>query len=143
MAGSISHCADLCLAVVARSARWAGLGIDVERDGALDPSLWSEVLRADEHVWLSSLPLAEQGPAALAVFVAKEAAYKAQYPTSRTLFGFDTLGVLLTQGGFAATYKTAVPGFARGDMIHGTVIRDCGYVVAFCGIPRTGSRLLA
>jgi 4'-phosphopantetheinyl transferase EntD len=132
--GSISHCADLCLAVTGKSADWDGLGVDLELAHNLDASLWSDVLCPDERAWLTTMPVVDQGPTALSMFVAKEAAYKAQYMTSRTLFGFDALGIQLTGQGFAATFRQAVPGFAVGDCLDGVLIREAGYVAALCGI---------
>lgn len=138
--GSISHCADLCLSVVGNSRDWDGLGIDVELDHSLDDSLWSDVLCADESEWLNRLSVDDQAPAAMSIFVAKEAAYKAQYATSRTLFGFDALGIQMMGQTFAATFRQAVPGYSIGDIIHGKLIRESGYVVALCGIPNVRGR---
>ena len=133
--GSISHCAELCLALVGNTKDWDGLGIDVELDHSLDRSLWSDILCRDESEWLDRLAVDDRGPAALAIFVAKEAAYKAQYKTSRTVFGFDALGVRLTGQTFAATFRHAVHGYSIGDTLHGRLIRESGYVVALCSIP--------
>lgn len=86
--GSISHCAGACMAIAGRAADWAGMGIDLEPDLALDPVLWPSILSDAE---VAQLPAIDPGRAVLRIFVAKEAAYKAQYATSRQLIEFQDL----------------------------------------------------
>lgn len=78
IAASIAHTATLALAAVHPGLR--ALGIDLEPDAPLDPALQADVLRDDDP----DLP-------PLARFVLREAAYKAQYPLTRRLFGFHDL----------------------------------------------------
>ncbi len=134
--GSISHTGALCLAIVGRSGDWAGLGLDLESDHGLDVSLWPEILRPGEMARIKTLPDDTQGSAAMAVFVAKEAVYKAQYPTSCTLMGFHALDVETDGGRFAARFTLDVPGFARGTLIAGQFCRAEGYIAAYCAIRR-------
>jgi 4'-phosphopantetheinyl transferase EntD len=80
------------------------------------------------------------------VFCAKEAAFKAQSPLSRALFGFHGFQVAFTTapkgssegspGGtaFAARFTAAHPPFARGRVLRGRLLRAEGHlltVVAF------------
>jgi 4'-phosphopantetheinyl transferase EntD len=132
--GSISHCADLCIALAGRSMNWAGLGVDIEPEHDLEAALWPEILRPEERVWLDSLAPSDRGVMALAIFVAKEAVYKAQYGISRTLFGFDALAISLTGAGYAATFAHDVPRMARGSRLWGHLIHAGGYVAAVCPI---------
>ncbi len=134
--GSISHTDQLCLAIVGHSGDWAGLGMDLEHDRPLDPELWPEILRPDEFARVRSLPDHGRGSAAMAVFVAKEAAYKAQYPTSRTLFDFHALAVDWRSDRFEAAFMKDVPGFGQGTRIAGQICRADGYVAAVCAIRR-------
>jgi len=121
LTGSISHCADACLAIVGRRADFAGLGLDIEPARALDPGLWPVILRPDE---------ATVDP--LAVFVAKEAAYKAQYAVTGALFDFHTLSVGLAGDRFTAAFRTNVGPFACGHVLHGRLIRTARHIAAIC-----------
>ncbi|MES2143159.1 MAG: 4'-phosphopantetheinyl transferase superfamily protein [Pseudomonadota bacterium] len=137
--GSISHTDGLCVALVGRSDDWVGLGLDVEveDDRGLDAALWPEILRAEELAAIRALPSAARGSAAMAVFVAKEAVYKAQYPTSRTLIDFQALTVDADDDRFVAVFTLDVPGFAKGTTIPGRFCRAGGHIGAFCAIRRS------
>ena len=117
---SITHSASACLAAVLPGAR--GLGLNIEPDRPLPPDLWETVLSATEQ--------ATHGPDAMAVFAAKEAAYKAQYPVSEALFDFQTLAIVLTPGAFRATFCLSVPGFPAGSVIAGRWSRAEGHILA-------------
>lgn len=121
--GSISHCAGACFAIAALRADFAGLGLDLEPAQPLDPGLLPVILRPEEH-----------GLDPLAVFVAKEAAYKAQYPITGQLFDFQTLSVTLSDNRFAATFQRAVGRFAVGDQLQGRLIRSPQHIAAICTI---------
>ena len=123
--GSISHCAGACLAIAGRRTDLAGLGLDVEPAAPLDRDLWPVILRPEE--------MATADP--LAVFVAKEAAYKAQYALTGVLFDFQTLSVDLHAGGFAATFRRGVGRFATGHRLTGRLVRTAGHTAALCAIP--------
>nr|WP_255702896.1 4'-phosphopantetheinyl transferase superfamily protein [Roseivivax sp. GX 12232] len=109
--GSVSHCAAACIAVVARTEGFAALGVDIEPYDPLPEDLLPEIG--------SEAELAGVGPdrrlAGRQLFSAKEAAYKAQYPLSRTLFGFD--GLRYDAGARALRFARPVPPFARGQAI--------------------------
>ena len=124
--GSITHCRGLCLAVAGPSDTWQGLGLDAEPEAALDAALWDTILRPDEP--------AQDGWAALAHFVAKEAAYKAQYALSRRLIGFHDLRLDIAQDRFRATFTTEVPPLPRGHVLQGRMIRAGGYLGALVAL---------
>lgn len=117
--GSITHTAGACLAVAMRAPAGAGLGIDLEQATPLDRTLWDTILLATEQRALLSWPAADRGLMAKTAFSAKEAAYKAQYPTSRTLFGFDVMTVGMAEGRFEARFEQAIPPFDAGHSISG------------------------
>jgi 4'-phosphopantetheinyl transferase EntD len=123
VAGSITHSATACLAVV--TARPLLIGLDMEPDSALSPELWQTVLRPSE-----AAQLAGDGHQAMAIFCAKEAAYKAQFPRSRTLFDFQVLDVVLSSDRFTATFCTAVPGFDPGTVLNGRIAHTAGHILA-------------
>ena len=90
LVGSISHCARLCVAAVARRSVLAALGIDVEPDAALEPRLWRRICTPGEiERLLGTAPPAERGRIARLVFSAKEATYKAVHPLVGATFGFQ------------------------------------------------------
>jgi 4'-phosphopantetheinyl transferase EntD len=81
--GSIAHCRDVAVAAAAPVARLAGLGVDVEPDDPLTSDLWDGLFTETERAFLDRAPAPEA--AALRLFCAKEAAYKAHYPRARQL----------------------------------------------------------
>jgi 4'-phosphopantetheinyl transferase EntD len=103
--GSISHGDGLCAVAVALSSRAFGLGLDVERDIALDPDLESMTCTATERRWLDGWPGEQRGQMAKLVFSAKEAFYKCQHPTTRSFLDF--LEVDLRIDPYAGTFAVA------------------------------------
>lgn len=124
--GSISHSASACLAIVGRSADWRGIGLDIEPATPLPQDLWPAVLAQDERAALGENP----GLRAKLIFTAKEAAYKAQYPQSRALFGFETLRIRLGPADFTATFTAAVPPFAMGQRLQGLHLAAAGHLAS-------------
>ncbi|MFN4155680.1 MAG: 4'-phosphopantetheinyl transferase [Paracoccaceae bacterium] len=125
--GSITHTRTACLAVVMPAASCWGIGIDLEIDSPLEPELWEMILRPEERAGMT-------GAQAKAVFSAKEAAYKAQYAVSRTLYGFDGMRVEMEGDRFSAVFMQSVPPFAPGDRIAGRIVRAQGHVLALAGL---------
>lgn len=124
--GSISHCAGACMAVAGRQRDFAGIGLDLEPARPLVRDLWPSILRPEE--------VAADGLDALRIFVAKEAAYKAQYPLSRQLFDFQALQISTQDQTFTAQFVRAVPPFASGDFLRGRLIQASGFCAALCWI---------
>ena len=120
MVGSITHTAGLCAAVVGEAARFAGLGLDCEVVGDVEPELWPKICVPSETAWLRSLPTVEQARASALIFAAKEAFYKCQYPVVAEFLGFHDirLGIRDWDSGSAAfevhaTRDLAVAAFAQ------------------------------
>ena len=126
LVGSISHSESHCVAVV--SGGFGGLGIDLEPASELPADLWDTILCADEPV--------TSGLMAKAAFCAKEAAYKAQFAVSGTLFGFDTLRMALAGNRFSATFRRDVAPFVQGYQINGHLIFAEGQIAALCWLPQ-------
>jgi 4'-phosphopantetheinyl transferase EntD len=127
LTGSISHAAGFCAAVLAREAGQR-LGLDIEDPAPLDTDLWPLVLTPDEIASLDLLPATARGLAAKRIFGIKEAAYKAQFPLTGAVIGFQALHVTLTDGGTAARVAATrigqrVPGLAALFPASGT---GCG-----------------
>lgn len=124
--GSISHSNSLCAAVLTRDA--ASLGLDIEADMPLDADLLSTIcsdyeqarIAGPDQLWLAKL-----------IFSAKEASYKAQYPLTQMLFGFDHLDVALDLPGraFTATFLKPAGDFVAGDKLPGRFDQFQGHLV--------------
>ncbi len=135
LVGSITHCDVACLAVTAWEGEIALLGLDMERDTPLENDLVPEICTEQERAWLAALEA--PGQAAKVIFSAKEAVYKAQYPRSRTLIGFDALHVVpdLVGGQFTAEFREGVPGFAAGRRIAGKLAIGHGFILTAVAEP--------
>ena len=120
--GSISHSATQCLAVAMPAGLCRGIGLDLEPALPLEPELWETILRPEERQGMT-------GAQAKMIFSAKEAAFKAQYPVSRAMFGFDAMRIEVNGPRFAAVFTQAVPPFAVGDRISGRIAHAAGHVV--------------
>lgn len=86
--GSISHCDSLTGAIVAKSSDHISLGIDIEEIGRVTPDLWDLVFTENEKNYLSGLSEKEVLIKSTAIFSAKEAFYKFQYPITQTFLDF-------------------------------------------------------
>lgn len=102
--GSIAHTAEVAVAVVASVAKVSALGVDVEVAAPLAPDVWEEVLAAAERAAVMALPEAERGWAALRHFCAKEAAYKAGFPSRRRIIEFGAMTVEFAGEAFEARW---------------------------------------
>ncbi|MFG6177246.1 4'-phosphopantetheinyl transferase [Halomonas sp. THAF12] len=107
--GSVSHSKDVCVAVAALSCNVRAIGIDVENLMSLDDGLPADIASPMELACMN----APAGMASLCAFSMKEAAYKAQYPISRTPLDFYALEVT-PQG---LRFRCPVPGFPRGTLL--------------------------
>ena len=132
MAENTSLAARPGAACLAAARLGEGLGIDLEEDEDLSEDLWDIVLLPAEQHWARAQ--AAPGRAAKLVFSAKEAAYKAQYPRSRTLFGFDMLALEVGGDGFTATFRHPVAPFAAGDRLRGGWGRAEGHILTAVAI---------
>jgi 4'-phosphopantetheinyl transferase EntD len=141
--GSITHTDDWCLAAVAREADLAGLGIDAEPRGPIEADLWPAITTGGELDDLRSRPAGEAAERARLLFCAKEAAYKCQFPLTRTLLEFGDLAIRLAEPSsskgpmgvrFAAEFRRDVTPFASGDSIEGRLAGDGELVLAVASI---------
>jgi 4'-phosphopantetheinyl transferase EntD len=129
--GSISHSATACVAAVGHAEDWAGIGVDIEEDSALAPLLVAEICTRAERIWLGTQPGPERGVMAKLIFSAKEAAYKAQYPLTGQLFGFDALEVRIdrVETVFEARFLAAQGCFEVGTVLAGAYVHAAGLIV--------------
>lgn len=129
--GSISHSKTACVAAVALRRDWAGLGIDLEEATPLESSLLPEICTKAEQHWLGTQPEAERGILAKLIFSAKEATYKAQYPITKRLFGFQTLEITLDRDAtrFEARFLRDEGVFVAGSLLSGAYVYAAGLLV--------------
>lgn len=127
--GSLTHADGLALAVLAPARQSAALGLDAEPDAPFPEDLVESVTRPEERRWLATQ--ADPLNAARLIFVAKEAAYKCQFPASHAVIGFDALRIGFgPDGKVQAEFTIPVPPFARGQRLHGRILRGAGLVLA-------------
>lgn len=116
--GSITHTDHYCAAAALRTGNGIrSIGIDLEPDEPLPDDLWEMICRPEEAAMIAALAPHEQGLYARALFSAKECAFKAQFPLTRTMLEFSEVGVALdlADGRFEATYMRGAPvSSARG-----------------------------
>ena len=118
IAGSLSHSdATAWAALVDRG--WGTVGIDGEHRTELKRDLWRLTMRDEEIAALEALDESVRGQRALAMFSAKEALYKAQYPRSGLYMGFMALRVELDGDRLICTFQKEVGPFEKGYVAHG------------------------
>lgn len=119
LTGSISHAGGICAAVLTRDLS-RRIGLDIEDPAPLEPDLWPLVLTPQELSALNTLPPAHRGHVAKRVFGIKEAAYKAQFPLSGAVIGFQALEVLPLPGfAMSAPAVAQVRATGIGTMVPG------------------------
>lgn len=131
--GSISHTSSLCAAVVGPAPLF--LGLDIEDDTDLASDLFETICSKAE---LARIAGPDQPRLAKLIFSAKEAAYKAQYPMTRQLIGFEVFDVTLdqTQQRFTARFTKSVAAFAKGDCLQGRFACVADHLVTAVSLPQ-------
>jgi 4'-phosphopantetheinyl transferase EntD len=103
--GSIAHCDSICIAAISKTHR--SMGIDIEPATPLPADLIPIVCTEQEQ---AKLPKTDAGMIAKRIFCAKEAVYKAQYPLTGEVIGFDALSIHFNQDDtFDATLPNLPP----------------------------------
>lgn len=119
--GSITHDKRVAAAAVARLADGVrSIGIDLEPGEPLPDELYESVCRPEEIAWLSAQMDARRGLLARAVFGAKEAAFKCQYPLTGRMLEFDRVAIEIDVG--RGTFKAA--------FLDREVARVCGRILS-------------
>jgi 4'-phosphopantetheinyl transferase EntD len=119
--GTISHTRGLAAVAIARADAVRSIGLDLESGAPLESGLWHMVCTDHELQWLAALPPGSAGRQAKAVFSAKEAVYKTQYPLTGVVLAFDAVDIDLdvAAGGFTATFRVTAGPFEPGARMHG------------------------
>ncbi len=101
VAGSISHAAGLAAALAARSAVWAGIGLDIEKAAPFNADL-AAIIRAPGDRDDSGLGA---DLSATLAFSAKEAAFKAQFPLTGLWLDHRDVDITLTPTSFTVVVR--------------------------------------
>ena len=139
--GSISHCPVLSVAVVASSANFLSLGVDVEQDSSLDDAVVAMVCRRDEiATFPTQQPLA--GSWEKLSFSAKESIYKCYAPMTGSFLDFQDVRLLFkpnctpTSGAFCGEIvNPSRPSIASRRMLEGRWWIGCGRVHTSAFLP--------
>ena len=130
--GSIAHSDTICIAAVAWRERVQALGVDAEPWQPLDAELWPLIGTPCELGWLMRQPPRLRGYLARALFSAKEATYKCQYPLTGAPLDFPDLEVALDPPGgrFTVTFRRSPDaGFPAGASLCGALLVHAGHIV--------------
>ena len=119
--GSITHCRTWCAVALGLPAQYRAVGIDAEVDAPVAEHLWPAVCTAPELRFLDSMPPSERGRWCRAIFSAKESAYKAQFPISRTFLPPHamTLDIDVESETFEARFNVRAAEFRVGHRLFG------------------------
>ncbi len=129
--GSISHAQGHCIAIVGRESEFETIGIDIEGIGAVHSDLAPEICRPTEMARIGTAR-----DALTRVFSAKEALFKAQYPLSRQVIGFEAVEICLTETGFNAIWQQSCPPFLAGQSLTGQQGMANGLVLSILRVCR-------
>lgn len=124
--GSIAHCQQVAIAIVAKSGSVSGLGIDIEEDAPLESTLWTDILTPVEQNWLRAQHPADQGRIVRQIFSAKEAVYKAQYPLTKCMLEFGDVSLAFENEHFTTCLD--LPDVPKP--ISGRILRSEGFIVS-------------
>lgn len=131
--GSISHTEGSCGAVVARTERFAALGLDVERTGRVAVDLWPHLFVDSELDLLRGVPPETADLMTTVVFSAKESLYKCRFGLTGGWLDFTDVAITFEApvrwrtGAFVA--RLVVPdAFTKLNAIPGRYITDTDVV---------------
>ena len=100
--GCITHTRDYCAAVVARTEgpnAIRGIGIDIETPGRITDAIAMKTFTEAERAALALVPEESRQERMCAMFCAKEAFYKMQFPLTKAWVGFKDVEVALGEEG--------------------------------------------
>jgi 4'-phosphopantetheinyl transferase EntD len=110
LVGSITHTDGLCAAVVADRSQALGIGIDSEVVEPMSTEMRARICVPDEVDWLASLPVSQLAAAAMLIFSAKEAFYKAQSPLTGEWLDFSEVSLEVSDWPPERTGQSAAAG---------------------------------
>ncbi len=111
LVGSISHSSGVAVAVV--GSGFSGLGVDIEGRLGLPAEMHGSVASPTELVAAADMHACGPSEAAVLLFCAKEALYKAHFPLRRQRYEFRDIELVVDGFGWRG----------RGDVLGGDVLR--------------------
>jgi 4'-phosphopantetheinyl transferase EntD len=136
--GSIAHGGGIAVAAVALARTIASVGVDVEPDEGIEADVIASIATAGELGWLDRLSREDRGRAARALFCAKEALFKAQFPLTLAFleFGDVELDLALSDdhGEFTVLRARRMDDTVR--CLRGRIARAAGHVFAGVAVRR-------
>jgi len=96
--GSISHCSEICVALVATTENYQSLAVDIEPDTDLPMEVTDLILSPTEESRLARLPKKDRGWLARLIFSAKETVFKLQYPITKKMLEFNDVEIVFDVG---------------------------------------------
>jgi 4'-phosphopantetheinyl transferase EntD len=126
--GSITHSGTQCVVALARASIVRAIGLDLEPDAPVKDGLDRLVCRDEERAFLESPDPDEGSRRCRVVFSVKEAVYKAFYPTTRRVWGFQEVGVSIDLAREA--FVARLPPDAGLVEVAGRVHRRRGWILA-------------
>jgi 4'-phosphopantetheinyl transferase EntD len=102
------------------------LGVDIEPATPLDPDLVAVICTPAERAWLAGET--DPGLAAKMIFSAKEAVYKAQYPLTGKVIGFDAVTLEMIEGAYRVVGNPTLANMKGAILIEDGLILSVAYV---------------
>ena len=125
--GSIAHDQGWAVAAVVKSVGVQGIGVDLTEAAPLKEKLWPSIFSAGD--------MPSNGMDARAGFAAKEALFKALYPSVGAFFGFEAAHVTVGEAGFEARLTRSLGPFAEGQVFGGRLVEVEGCLLAAITVP--------
>ncbi len=116
ISGSIAHKHMMCVAVAASRSKYAGLGVDLEKDEPRDEaSIANTIAQSDELAQLRRYRALGLRSPSTGLLSAKEAVYKAAFPTLRRTIEWLDIHIKVTgDGSFHAKVEGSPEWFGTG-----------------------------
>lgn len=132
--GSITHAHGLCAVTIAPARAARSIGIDLEWAAAVGPETEEIIATPAERIALEGRDPAARQARRAALFSAKEAVYKCQYPLTGQMIGFEDVTLeTLEEGRFLARVR---PGYGAAPLsIAGRFAFCGGFVLAVASLP--------
>lgn len=92
---ALSHTDTYCICAMALRAECRSVGVDLENIGRVTPELWRQIFTEAEQTWLQRHATREQQYFATAMFSAKEAFFKLQFPLTGKWLGLRAATVVV------------------------------------------------
>lgn len=142
LVGSITHDAGFCLAAVALDRDSAGIGIDLTTDEPLPHGVLEHIARPEELARLAQKTADWQALIGRMLFAAKEATYKAVFPSTGIVWSFDALSVKIDAeaGTFLAETTMSAGPLSPGHRFWGHIVSKPGIILAGLTLPAKGSQ---